>query len=59
MLTVNGVNFSGGCDDSQYRRLHNDCYTYINPSNTSTSYFVNYNLTAKNKEKDLCVTLTK
>ncbi len=56
-LTI--IPFSGGCDDSEYRQICDDIYTYIDPNNNSTSYFVNYNITAKNTEKDLSVQLTK
>ncbi len=56
-LTI--VTQTGPCDDSEYKQICDDKYTYIDPNNNSTSYFVNYNITAKNTEKDLTVQLTK
>lgn len=53
------VSLSGECDDSEYRAICNDIYTFIDPDNNSTSYFVSYNITATNTEKDLSVQLNK
>ena len=51
--------FNGSCDDSEYRRICDDIYTFIDPNNNSTSYFVNYDITATNLEKELSVNLKK
>jgi hypothetical protein len=51
--------FNGSCDDSEYRRICDDIYSFIDPNNNSTSYFVNYDITATNLEKELSVNLKK
>ena len=53
------IPFSGPTDDSEYRSICVNMNTFIDSNNNSTSYFVNYNITAKNTEKNLIVQLTK
>ncbi len=57
--TDNNININGPCDDSEYRLLCLNTPTFIYPNDNSTSYFVNYNITAKNIAKNLTVTLVK
>lgn len=49
----------GGCDDSGYMPLCLDAFTFIDVNINSTSYFVNYNVTATNLNKNLVVNLLK